>query len=191
VLEDNIIVEPFGIPKHWAQIGGIDFGWDHPSSACRLAWDRDNDTVYVTADYRQREQTPVFHAAALKAWGQWLPWAWPHDGLNDTAAGENLAAQYRAHGMNFLPSKATFEDGSNSVEAGLMDMLDRLKTGRLKIFRTCGTWLEERRMYHRKDGKVVKERDDTISASRYALMMLRFADVERSTIIKYNPPKII
>jgi hypothetical protein len=46
-------------------------------------------------------------------------------------------------------------------------------------------------MYHRKDGKVVKERDDTISASRYALMMLRFADVERSTIIKYNPPKII
>jgi hypothetical protein len=72
-----------------------------------------------------------------------------------------------------------------------MDMLDRMRTGRWKVFSTCGTWLEERRMYHRKDGKVVKERDDTISASRYALMMLRYADVERSTIIKYNPPKII
>jgi hypothetical protein len=143
------------------------------------------------ADYRQREQTPVFHAAALKQWGTWLPWAWPHDGLNDTAAGENLAAQYRMQGLAFVPSKATFEDGSNSVEAGLMDMLDRMRTGRWKVFSTCGTWLEERRMYHRKDGKVVKERDDTISASRYALMMLRYADVERSTIIKYNPPKII
>jgi phage terminase large subunit-like protein len=191
VLEDNIICEPFGIPRHWPQIGGIDFGWDHPTAGCKLAWDRDNDVVYLTADYRQREQTPVFHAAALKAWGLWLPWAWPHDGLNDVAAGENLASQYRAQGLNFLPNRATFEDGSNSVEAGLMEMLDRLKTGRLKIFRTCGIWLEERRMYHRKDGKVVKEREDVISSSRYALTMLRFADVERSTVIKYNPPKII
>ena len=30
-------------------------------------------------------------------------------------------------------------------------------------------------MYHRKDGRVVKEQDDVISAMRYALMMLRFA----------------
>ena len=35
-------------------------------------------------------------------------------------------------------------------------------------------WLEEYSMYHRKDGLLVKEGDDAISASRYALMMLRF-----------------
>ena len=35
VLEENIICEPIPIPRHWPQIGGIDFGWDHPSSACR------------------------------------------------------------------------------------------------------------------------------------------------------------
>jgi hypothetical protein len=34
-------------------------------------------------------------------------------------------------------------------------------------------WLEEYAMYHRKDGLLVKEGDDAISASRYALMMLR------------------
>jgi hypothetical protein len=127
----------------------------------------------------------------MKAWGPWLPWAWPHDGNNDTAAGENLAAQYRAQGLNFLPKHSTFEDGSNSVEAGIMDMLDRMRTGRFKVFSTCGTWLEERRMYHRKDGKIVKERDDCISASRYSCMMLRFADVERSTVMRYIGPKII
>jgi hypothetical protein len=43
------------------------------------------------------------------------------------------------------------------------------------VFATCVLWLEERRMYHRKDGLVVKERDDLISSSRYALMMLRHA----------------
>jgi len=57
-------------------------------------------------------------------------------------------------------------------------MLDRMKTGRLKIFRHLLAWLDERRTYHRKDGRIVKERDDLISATRYAMMMRRFAAVE-------------
>jgi hypothetical protein len=35
--------------------------------------------------------------------------------------------------------------------------------------------LPEFRLYHRKDGKVVKEHDDLLSATRYAIMMLRHA----------------
>jgi phage terminase large subunit-like protein len=178
VPEEDITITPFAIPKHWVQIGGIDFGWDHPTAAACLAWDRDSDVIYVTKNYRKREAPVHTHAAALKPWGAWLPWSWPHDGNNDTAAGENLASQYKAQGMGFLPERATFEDESNSVEAGLMDMLDRMVTGRWKVFATCTEWFEEFRLYHRKDGKVVKERDDTISASRYALMMKRFADHE-------------
>lgn len=178
VLEEEIVIDPIPIPPHWVQIGGLDFGWDHPTAAAHLAWDRDADVVYLTKVYRKREATPVIHAAAVKPWGDWLPWAWPHDGNNDTAAGENLKSQYAAQGLNMLPERATFEDGSNSVEAGLMDMLDRMLTGRFKVFSNCVEWLEERRLYHRKDGKVVKERDDTISASRYAMMMLRFAETK-------------
>jgi hypothetical protein len=62
-----------------------------------------------------------------------------------------------------------------------MDMLDRMQTGRWKVFSTCGGWLQEFRLYHRLDGLIVKERDDRISASRYGLMMLRFAQVKPST----------
>ena len=54
-------------------------------------------------------------------------------------------------------------------------MLDRMQSGRWKVFANCGAWLEEFRLYHRKDGLVVKKIDDVISASRYAMMMLRFA----------------
>lgn len=178
VIEDEIICEPFEIPKHWVQLGGMDFGWDHPTAGANIAWDRDADVIYLTKDYRQRQATPIVHAAAFKAWGSWLPWSWPHDGNNDTAAGENLSKQYRDQGLNMLPERATFEDGSNSVEAGLMEILDRMLTGRFKVFRTCGSFLEERRIYHRKDGKIVKERDDVISAARYAVMMKRFAKVK-------------
>jgi phage terminase large subunit-like protein len=179
VEEESITVEPFAIPAHWAQIGGLDFGWDHPTAAAGLAWDRDADIIYLTREYRKSTETPVIHAAAVKPWGDWLPWAWPHDGNNDTAAGENLSKQYAEQGLNMLTEHATFDDdGGNSVEAGLMDMLDRMKTGRWKVFRTCGLWFEEFRLYHREDGKVVKERDDLISASRYALMMKRFAETK-------------
>ena len=74
-----------------------------------------------------------------------------------------------------LSERATYPDGGSGVEAGVMDMLDRMKTGRWKVFSTCGGWLGEFRLYHRKDGLIVKTRDDRISASRYGLMMLRHA----------------
>lgn len=189
VSEEEITVEPFALPKHWAQIGGMDFGYDHPFAAVKLAHDRDNDVIYLTAEYRKSQATPVIHAAAVKQWGasegnaskQWLPWAWPHDGLrrDKDTSGKEFAVLYEDQGLNMLPEKATFDDGGNGVEAGLSEMLDRMQTGRWKVFKTCTAWLEERRLYHRKDGVVVKERDDAISASRYAYMMRRFAEVYR------------
>ena len=63
------------------RLPGLDFGWDHPTAAAKLAWDRDNDVIYVTADYRRSQQTPIMHCGALKPWGKGLVWAWPHDGL--------------------------------------------------------------------------------------------------------------
>ena len=43
------------------------------------------------------------------------------------------------------------------------------------MFKDLNDWFEEFRMYHRKDSRVVKERDDLMSATRHAVMMLRDA----------------
>ena len=106
-----------------------------------------------------------------------LPRARPRDGKRETleGAGIALAEQYRAQGLNMLHEHAQFEDGSVSVEAGLMDMLNRMQSGRFKVFKHLNDWWEEFRLYHRKDGRVVKEGDDLLCATRYALMMLRYA----------------
>jgi hypothetical protein len=80
--------------------------------------------------------------------------------------------------MQMLHSHATFEDGSNGFEAGINMMTDRMKTGRLKVASHLNEWWEEFRMYHRKDGLVVKERDDLMSATRIGLMSLRFAELK-------------
>lgn len=179
ISEEDIVIDPIEIPAIWPQINGIDFGWDHPFAATRCAWDRDNDVFYVVNEYRQREASPIIHAASIKPWGDWIPVSWPHDGLqHDKGSGEQLSKQYADQGLNMLQERATFADGTNGVEAGISDMLQRMQTGRFKVFNTCGGWLEEFRLYHRKDGKIVKERDDLISASRYALMMKRFAEVK-------------
>ena len=70
--------------------------------------------------------------------------------------------------------------GGNSVEAGIMDMLTRMEQGRFRVFNTLYDWFEEFRLYHRKDGKIVKIRDDLMSATRYATMSLRHARIETS-----------
>lgn len=174
--EALITEEAFALPRHWPRICGVDFGWDHPTAAVWVAWDRDADCVHIYDTHRQREATPVVHAAAIRARGDWIPVAWPHDGLaHDKGSGTALADLYRQEKVNMLPERATFEDGSFGVEAGVMAMLDRMQTGRLKVARHLNDWLDEFRMYHRKDGLIVKEGDDLMSATRYAVMCLRFA----------------
>lgn len=183
VNQDDLVIDAFAIPEHWPQLGGIDFGWDHPSAAVRLAWDRDSDVLYVMASHRAREQTPIMFASSVKSWGDWLPWAWPHDGLqHDKGSGEQLAAQYRAQGLNLLRARATFADGSNGLEAGVSEMLDRMQTGRLRVFSHLADWFEEFNLYHRKEGLIVKLNDDLMSATRYAMMMRRFAATQSKKV---------
>lgn len=185
-VDEELIAEPaIVIPMHWPRICGPDFGWDHPTAGVWLAWDRDSDIVHVYDAHRAREQSVPIHASAIKARGDWIPVAWPHDGLNDTAAGPQLAKQYRNEGVKMRPENAKFpQDPRNpaaariSVEAGLQLMLVRMQTGRLKVAKHLNDWWQEFRLFHRQDGKVVKLRDDLMSATRIAFMDLRFASVK-------------
>lgn len=182
VGEDDLKVKPFPIPPHWVQINGIDFGWSHPTAAANLAWDRDADRIYVTKAYRKKECPPVLFAASVKPWGDWIPWAWPHDGRQNPEKFDNkdhkqLKDIYRGHGLKMLPIHAQTPDGSNGVEGSVAEMLQMMLTDRFKVFDHLAEWFEEFNMYHRKDGLIVKESDDILSATRYAVMMRRFAQV--------------
>lgn len=187
ISEAKVKIPRFEIPGWYYKIGGLDFGWDHPTAAARLAYNPDADTIYVTNVYRRSEATPTIHASAVRAWGKEMPWAWPHDGLqHDKGSGDQLAEQYRKEGLNMLVDRATFEDGTNGVEAGVMEMLKRMENGTLKVFEELEEFFEEFRLYHRKEGKIVKKFDDIISAIRYGMMMLRFAMPDASKNIAVN-----
>lgn len=192
VAEEAIKVTAFPIPPHWPRIVAIDFGIDHPTAAVWLAWDRDTDSIYVTDAYRMRDANIAIHAAAIRARGDWIPVAWPHDGLQrDKGSGEQLAEQYRKAGLAMLRSRATFEDGSNGVEAGLSEMLSRMQTMRLRVFAHLSDWFEEFRLYHRKDGLVVKDGDDLLAATRYAMMMRRHAKTHEEAEARVRPNRAL
>lgn len=186
VDESLIKIDPITLPDHWPRIAGMDIGWDHPTAIVWIAWDRDNDILYLYDLEMASEKTPSHFAPLIKRRGEWIPVAWPHDALqHEKGTGVQVAEQYRLLGVNMLHEMAQFpetgDDGEQrtsrtSVEAGLLEMLQRMESGRFKVFSTIEDWLSEFRIYRRdENGKVVKLIDDAISASRYAMMMRRYA----------------
>lgn len=80
--------------------------------------------------------------------------------------------------------------GDNRIEPGISLMLERMQTGRFKVFSTCREWFEEFSTYSRKDGKIVALDDDLMSATRYAVCSLRFAQKPRHHEIWDNNPQV-
>jgi len=175
-LEDSVTEAPIEfIPPHWVKLWGIDFGIDHPFGAALILWDRDADVIHVHHTHRVTDALPIQHAEALKKVAAEVPVAWPNDGNVRRDDGKPMADHYKRHGLKMLPSHATWPDGSVSTEAGILEMDEREKSGRLKYARHLSDLLEERRFYHRKDGQIVKLKDDLISALRVAIMTKRSA----------------
>lgn len=200
--EDTFAILSPMIPPHWPRLAGMDIGWDHPTAVVWMAWDRDTDVVYLYDAYKASETTIAVHAATIKGKGPWIPVAWPHDALqHDKNSGETVAKQYRnePYKVNMMPFKATHPPergklegtGGYSFEAGVMEIQERLRTGRLKVAKHLNDWFEEYRLYHRKDGLIVKENDDLLSATRIGLMMLRHAKTfqtpRQATIAPFIP----
>ena len=182
VPEEKLLIDPISpCPSHWVKLGAMDHGWEHPAAFVEMWWDRDLDIIYLVRTLTLRHQTPLQHVEAVRHWK--LHWAWPADGRNQTlaGAGEPLMRQYADAGLSMMHEHAQFEDGSVSVEAGIAEMHDRMRGGRWKVFRDQNdAWLQEYGTYYRKDGLLVKEGEDAISASRYGMMMLRFGQTDRA-----------
>lgn len=178
VGEENIKVDPFYIPDHWPRIGGLDVGISHDTACVWSAYDTENDTIYIYDAYHAAEGVPSLHAQAINARGYWIPIVLPHDADNlEKGSGKSVAQYYREANVNACME--TFHnpmtaDGklNNLVEPGIMEILTRMKTGRIKVFSTCDRFFEEMRRYHRKDGRINKTFDDTMDAARYSVMSL-------------------
>jgi phage terminase large subunit-like protein len=175
VPESRLLCEPFRLEElPWGRtIRAMDLGIDHPTAAVWLLWDPEFDVIYVTRDYSRSGEPAAVHASILNSFMQDAPVVFPPDvDQTEKGSGKTVRTWYAEAG---LKNTRDFEnpDGTRYVEPGIMEILERMKTDRLKIFRGCDHLLRELRLYHRKDGSLVKQNDDVLDALRYGVQMIK------------------
>jgi phage terminase large subunit-like protein len=180
VLPNDYLIEPFDIPQFFRRIIGLDVGVGHPTAAAFLAYNPDTDTVYVYDEYKHIDPLIATHATSLSLKGaKIINVAWPHDALKSNPnSGENIKDIYSRFDIKMLPESARYHDdtgGGQPIEPIINTLLERIKTGRFKVFSHLSEWRREQGSWHRKDGKPVDFMDDLMKATLYGLMSLRYA----------------
>lgn len=164
VPEEDIVCEPFEFPAWYRHAYALDVGWNR-TAALWGAHSPEDDVLYLYAEYYRGQAEPAIHAAAIRARGEWIP------GVVDPASrgrsqkdGEALFSTYTDLGLTLVPA-------NNAREAGLLEVWQRLSTGRLKVFKTLQNFLGEYRIYRRDEkGAIVKEADHLMDDLRYLCM---------------------
>lgn len=165
IKEEDVLIDKEHIPKDLPLAAGMDFGWHNPTAIVWGAYDKDADVLYIVDSYKASEKTPEQHALILKEKGLWIPVACdPAGQAVSQKDGESLMLAYEKQGVYL--NKA-----NNSVESGLMEMLERMRSGRLKIASHLTAWFDEFRLYRRNErGVIVKDNDHLMDASRYLVV---------------------
>lgn len=164
VPESDVVVSDFEIPAHWPRAYGLDVGWNRTAGVWG-ALDRDSDVLYITAEHYRGQAEPSIHAAGIRAKGEWIP------GVIDPAARGRAQKDGDQLFQNYLDLGLDIEKAFNGVESGLHEIWQRMSTGRLKVFKSCSNWLFEFRIYRRDEkGRIVKEHDHAMDATRYLVM---------------------
>lgn len=193
LAEEDVTCAPFEIPAHFRVIDGMDFGYDHPQSQVQLVIDPDNENYYLTRSWKKRHVLADVAWGAVKSWAAGVPTAWPLDGLQtEKGSGKQQKSYYAEAGFKMLSSHATWPDGSNGVEAGLLEIRDLMLKGKFKVFAGQRDLLDEFLQYHRdENGRIVKTGDDIMDAMRYAYMMRRhaipFGDIGKPRTVQVTP----
>ena len=142
----------------------MDVGW---KKTCAIwgAYDERSDIWYLYSEYYRGYAEPSIHADGIRARGSWIPGVIdPNSDRKSEAGGTELFVLYERLGLQL--SKA-----NNSVEPGLLEIYQRLSSGRLKFFSHLANLLSEFRVYRRDmNGKIVKKNDHLMDAMRYLIM---------------------
>jgi hypothetical protein len=160
VAESEIAIDPIKIESHWPCVYGMDVRWNG-TAALWGALDPTSDIQYLCSEHYQGDAHPAVHAPGISARGKSIP------GVIDVQAGGRtqrdgwrLLQQYRDLGLDL-------EAAENSEQSGIYEVLQRMSSGRLKVFRTLENFFHEIRLYRRDEhGQVVKQNDRLMDCLR-------------------------
>ena len=163
--DKDIVVSDFPIPAHWPRAYGLDIRWN-TVAAIWAAQDPESYVVYLYGEY-VGDGDPAVHADAICSRGEWIPGLIDPDANGrDRMDGGRLIQIFQKLGLHLQ-----YRD--NSLESGIMEVGQRMRSGRLKVFRSLTKYLEERRLYQfDENGQVLKERNNLQDATRCLVLGL-------------------
>lgn len=133
-----------------------------------LAHDRrETDTVHVYDVAIWRSEVPAVIAEGVGARGKSIPVAWPRRSAE-------VARQLLDRGIDTLPEAVPDDDTAREVAA--REVLDRLRSRRLKADKRCAEWIAEYASYYKsRDGTPPRDTHPLMAATQHAVMRLDFA----------------
>lgn len=150
-----------------AEVGGMDFGFNHPFAA---VWGHlDDDVLWITGCRYVRQCTLPTHSESLPKGVAW--WCDPSQ--------PGSIAELRIAGHSAMPCVHQSARGAGGevkkpLLAGIDRVTERIRTGRLKILRSaCAPLIREMGMYQydpeKRSEDPIKENDDACDALRYLI----------------------
>lgn len=179
VAVENFLIDAIRIPDSWPRMFALDVGWNR-TAVLWGALDPVTDTLYIYDEHYMGQAMPAVHGYAIKSRGEWI------QGVFDPAArgrspndGRKMIQTYKDLGLTLFPA-------DNSVDSGIQNVLQRLVSGKLKVFKHLVNFQKEYVLYRRdRNGKIVKENDHLMDALRYIVMNL----IRMSNKSEQNPTR--
>ena len=146
VREADITIPAFRIPDTWPRAYGLDVGYDHPTAVIWGAYNTREDVWYLYSEHKLSRAEPSIHADAIRSRGLWIPGVIDcHSNRHSEAGAIGLMEMYTRLGLNICSA----DNGPGTLEPSLLEVYQRLSSGRLKIFGHLSQWFEEFRIYRR------------------------------------------
>jgi len=145
----------------WRRIAGLETSESGVFAMVWLAHDaRETDLVHVYDACLWRQEVPAVIAEGVGARGKTIPIAWPKRSTE-------VARQLLDRGINTLPDPVPDDDAARELAA--REVLDRLRSRRLRANKRCSEWLEEYKSYYRtKDGTPPRDTHPLMAATQHA-----------------------
>lgn len=165
--DDYVINADFIIPDKWPRVCGLDVGWE--KTACVWgAYEAKADCWYIDSEYYRGHAEPSVHADAIKARGSWIPCLIDcHSNSRGQSGTLEMSVLYANLGIDVQLA----QNHAKTLEPSILDMYQRLSSGRLKIMKHCQNLIAEIRIARRDaNGKIVDKHNHAIDATRFILM---------------------
>ena len=175
------LVKPFEIPSHWDRRVGVDIGFNHPTGIVWIATDPVTDWDYVYREFKDvRLDGPDIGRTIVRMSVDGDRKKERIGSIYVDPSRPDVIRQINRETSEGLPTGARAKPANNSVEAGILEVIERFRSKTLLIFDSMHKTKEEIDGYRwepAKDDegeltdKPVKYKDDLMDGLRYGTIM--------------------